>query len=173
GRCTISEKLRGLSVRRNSPASTIFSHSARRYLLPSRSSPERRGAQGLEQDSKRLNQKEDSQIWSFVIQDAGWGWGPASDGKTLFARPAGSCEASPQGARSQGGAGWHPVDRGPDRRAREGQGRQGGAWRVRERMPRLLRRAGYLLRRYPEGRRPGLSADCHRHIRQGRLCQTL
>src|SRR5262249_57758552 len=92
GRCTISEKLRGLSVRRNSPASTIFSHSARRYLLPSRSSPERRGAQGLEQDSKRLNQKEDSQIWSFVIQDAGWGWGPASDGKTLFAGSAGPCD---------------------------------------------------------------------------------
>src|SRR6516225_10147710 len=36
----------------------------------------------LEQDSNRLNQKEDSHIWSFVIQDAGWGWGPASDGKT-------------------------------------------------------------------------------------------
>src|SRR5215472_3998659 len=73
-------------------------------------------------------------------------------------------QASPQGARSQGGAGWHPVDRGPDRRAREGQGRQGGGWRVRERMPRLLRRAGYLLRRYLEGCGAGLSADCHRHI---------
>ena len=35
-------------------------------------------------------------------------------------------EAAPQGARSQGGAGGHPVDRDPDRRAREGQGRQGG-----------------------------------------------
>src|SRR6516165_7261932 len=46
----------------------------------------------LEQDSNRLNQKEDSHIWSFVIQDAGWGWGPASDGKTLFAGPAGSCD---------------------------------------------------------------------------------
>ena len=31
--------------------------------------------QPLEQDSNRLNQKEDSQIWSFVIQDAGWGGG--------------------------------------------------------------------------------------------------
>ena len=31
----------------------------------------------LEQDSNRLNQKEDSQFWSFMIQDAGWGWGPA------------------------------------------------------------------------------------------------
>jgi hypothetical protein len=31
----------------------------------------------LEQDSNRLNQKEDSHIWRFVIQDAGWGWGPA------------------------------------------------------------------------------------------------
>src|SRR5215472_8660820 len=39
-------------------------------------------------------------------------------------------QAPPQGARSQAGAGWHPVDRGADRRAREGQGRQGGAWRV-------------------------------------------
>src|SRR5262249_9655890 len=28
-------------------------------------------------------------------------------------------ETSPQGARSQGGAGWHPADRGPDRRARK------------------------------------------------------
>src|SRR5262249_49698193 len=37
--------------------------------------------------------------------------------------------------RGQGGAGWHPVDRSPDRRAREGQVRQGGAWRVRERVP--------------------------------------
>jgi len=27
-----------------------------------------------------------------VIQDAGWGGGPASDGKTLFAGPAGSCD---------------------------------------------------------------------------------
>ena len=27
----------------------------------------------LEQDSNRLNQKEDSHIWGFVIQDAGWG----------------------------------------------------------------------------------------------------
>ena len=46
----------------------------------------------LDQDSNRLNQREDSDIWGFVIQDAGWGWGPASDGKTLFARPAGSCD---------------------------------------------------------------------------------
>src|SRR6201997_1969147 len=40
----------------------------------------------------------------------------------------------PQGPRSQGGAGRHSADRGPDRRAREGQGRQESAWRVRERM---------------------------------------
>ena len=26
-----------------------------------------------------------------MIQDSGWGWGPASNGKTLFAGPAGSC----------------------------------------------------------------------------------
>ena len=35
--------------------------------------------------------------------------------------------APPQGPRGQGRPGGHPVDRGADRRAREGQGRQGGA----------------------------------------------
>jgi transposase InsO family protein len=30
-------------------------------------------------------------------------------------------EAAPQGARRQGGAGGHPIDRGADRRAREGK----------------------------------------------------
>src|SRR6516165_1241621 len=54
-------------------------------------------------------------------------------------------EASSQGARSQGGARRHPAHRSANQRAREGQGRQGGAWRVRERVPRLLRRAGHLL----------------------------
>src|SRR5260370_41206833 len=34
--------------------------------------------------------KGDSQAARFLIQDAGWGWGPASNGKTLFARPSGS-----------------------------------------------------------------------------------
>src|SRR5262249_43958121 len=48
-------------------------------------------------------------------------------------------EAAPEGTRSQGGTGRHPVDRGADRRPREGQGRQGGARRVRQRVPRLLR----------------------------------
>src|SRR6516162_5413047 len=79
-------------------------------------------------------------------------------------------QTPPQGAGSQGGAGWHPFDRGPDRCSREGQSRQGSAWRVRERMSRLLRRPGYLLCRYLEGRRPGLSADRDRHLCQGRLC---
>jgi SAM-dependent methyltransferase len=45
----------------------------------------------LEQDSKRLNRKGDSHGRGFVIQDSGWGWGPASNGKTLFAGPTGSC----------------------------------------------------------------------------------
>src|SRR5262249_9021208 len=60
-------------------------------------------------DSKRLNQKEDSQIWSFVIQDAGWGWGPASDGKPLFASRAGSCDwfgCERPHVPSDGGAVW-------------------------------------------------------------------
>src|SRR5438046_2721598 len=82
-------------------------------------------------------------------------------------------EAPPQSARSQGGTGWHPVDRGADHRARESQGRQGSAWRVRERVPGLLRRAGHLLRRHAEGRRADLSADLYRHLRQGGLRQAL
>src|SRR4029453_9449809 len=39
-----------------------------------------------------------------------------------------------------------------------------------ERMPGLLRRPGHLLRRHPEGRGPGLPADLHRHLLEGRLC---
>src|SRR5215211_7296153 len=48
--------------------------------------------------------------------------------------------------------------------ALEGQGRQGGARRVRKRMPRLLRRARHLLCRHADGRRAGLPAECHRHL---------
>jgi hypothetical protein len=62
-----------------------------------------------------------------------------------------SNKAPAEGARSQGGAGGHPADRGADRRAREGQGRQGSARRVRERMPWLLRGAGHLLCRHAQG----------------------
>src|SRR6516165_2756579 len=61
-------------------------------------------------------------------------------------------EASSQGARSQGGAGRHPAHRDPDHRAREGQGGQRSSWRVRKRVPRLLRRAGHLLCRNAQGR---------------------
>src|SRR5436853_3502370 len=80
-------------------------------------------------------------------------------------------EAAPQSARGQSGTGWHPVDRSADHRARESQGRQGSAWRVRERVPGLLRGAGHLLRWHAEGRRANLSADLYRHLRQGRLCK--
>ena len=65
------------------------------------------------------------------------------------------------------------LTEGADCRAREGQGRQGGAWRVRQRVPRLLRGAGHLLCRHPKGRRADLSADLHRYLCQGRLRQTL
>ena len=57
--------------------------------------------------------------------------------------------------------------------ALEKEGRQGGARRVRERVPRLLRGAGHLLCRHAERRRPGLSADLHRYLRQGGLRQAL
>src|SRR5262249_18752944 len=55
------------------------------------------------------------------------------------APPSDLDQTPPQGAGSQGGAGWHPVDRSADRRSRSGQSPQGSAWRVRERMSRLLR----------------------------------
>jgi transposase len=51
--------------------------------------------------------------------------------------------------------------------------RPGGARRVRDRVSRLLRRAGHLLRRHTQGRRPGLPADLHRHLRQAGLRQAL
>jgi transposase len=49
----------------------------------------------------------------------------------------------------------------------------GGARRVRQRVPGLLWGTRYLLRRHPEGGGADLSADRHRHLRQGRLCQAL
>jgi hypothetical protein len=82
-------------------------------------------------------------------------------------------EAPPEGTRGQGGTGRHSADRGADRRAREGQGRQGGAWRVRERVPGLLRRARHVLRRHAERRGADLPADLYRHLRQGGLRQAL
>src|SRR6202007_2229234 len=51
------------------------------------------------------------------------------------------------------------------------QGRQGGARRVGERVPRLLRSTGHLLCRNAEGRWPDLSADLHRYLCQGGLRQ--
>jgi transposase len=57
--------------------------------------------------------------------------------------------------------------------ALEKEGRQGSAWRVRERMSGLLRCPGHLLCRHPEGGGPDLPADRHRHLRQSRLCQAL
>ena len=91
----------------------------------------------------------------------------------LAAPRPGDHEAPAEGARGQDGAGAADPDREPARRPGEGQGRQGGAWRVRERMPGLLRGPGHLLRRHLERRRPRLPADLHRHLRQGRLRQAL
>jgi len=48
-----------------------------------------------------------------------------------------------------------------------------GAEKIEFRMPRLSRRAGHLLRRDAERRRPRLPADLRRHLRQGRLRQAL
>ena len=50
---------------------------------------------------------------------------------------------------------------------------EGGARRVRERVPGLLRCAGHLLCRHAEGRRADLPADLHRHLCQGGVRQAL
>jgi len=50
---------------------------------------------------------------------------------------------------------------------------EGGARRIRERAPRLLRRSGHVLCRAFEGGWPHLPADLHRHLHQGGLCQAL
>jgi transposase len=55
---------------------------------------------------------------------------------------------------SQGGAGT-------------GEAGDGIARGVRERVPRLLRGAGHVLRRHAEGGGPDLPADVHRHLQQG------
>jgi hypothetical protein len=69
--------------------------------------------------------------------------------------------APPEGARSQGGTGGGHPHRGAAHRLGEGPGRQGGARRVREGMPRLLWGAGHLLCRHAQGCRSHLSADRH------------
>ena len=48
-----------------------------------------------------------------------------------------------------------------------------GLGRDRHRASRLSWLTGYILCRHPEGRRPGLSADLYRYIRQGRRGRTL
>ena len=65
------------------------------------------------------------------------------------------------------------ANEGADHRLGEGQDRKGGARRVRERMPWLLRRAGHLLCWQHERRRPHLSADLHRHLFESDVCETL
>ena len=89
-----------------------------------------------------------------MIQDAGWGGGPALDGKTLFARPAGSrCRFG--GERSylsgDGGAVW--SERGECRevvaalaRERSAAAKQMGGWR----QLRLQREREWLLARIAE-----------------------
>ena len=57
--------------------------------------------------------------------------------------------------------------------ALEKEDREGGAWRVRERASRLLRRPGHVLCRQSQGRRPRLPADLHRHLCEGCLRQTV
>jgi transposase len=58
-------------------------------------------------------------------------------------------------------------------RVGESHGRQGSARRVRERMPGLLWRAGYILCRHAQGRRAHLSADFPRYLHQTGIRQAL
>ena len=56
---------------------------------------------------------------------------------------------------------------------RAGPPAQRGAWRVRQRMPGLLRGTGHLLCRHPQGGGPGLPADLHRHLLEGGVRQAV
>src|SRR5262249_38004013 len=82
-------------------------------------------------------------------------------------------ETAPEGARGQERAGGAGADRSVGCGDGEGQARQGGARRVRERVPRLLRGAGHVLRRHAQGRGAGLPADGDRHLFEGSVCQAL
>ena len=107
------------------------------------------------------------------VRKRGHSISPAGRARGLAAPRSRDDEEAAQGARSQGRPGGPGADREPARRLGEGQDGEGGAWRVRERVPGLLRRAGHLLRRQHEGGRAHLPADLHRHLRQGRLRQAL
>ncbi len=81
-----------------------------------------------------------------------------------------------EAAQSIGGkerAGRFGAEREPAQRAGKSQGRQGSAWRVRERMAGLLRRAGYVLSRHAQGRRSHLSADFPRYLHETGVRQAL
>ncbi len=77
------------------------------------------------------------------------------------ARPADDGEAT-GGARSRVRAGRTGAERDTDRRARGGPTHQRDARGIRERMSRLLRRAGSVLRRHAERRWAHLSAGVYR-----------
>jgi Winged helix-turn helix len=72
-----------------------------------------------------------------------------------------------QSPGSEGRTRGSDPDRGAGHRLGESQNGKGGARRVRERVPRLLRRPGHFLRRQHEGRWPHLSADFRRHLFEG------
>src|SRR5512144_2372949 len=78
-----------------------------------------------------------------------------------------------EGTGDQGGTRWPDPHRGSAGGVGKGEGGQGTPRRVRQRMPRLLRRSGHLLCRHAEGGRSHLPADLRRHLRQDRLRQTL
>src|SRR2546430_6693648 len=84
-----------------------------------------------------------------------------------------SALAQAQGAGSQGCAGRPDPDRGASHCLGESQDRKGGARRVRERMPGLLRRPGHVLCRQHEGRRPHLPTDLRRHLFEARIRKAL
>src|SRR5690348_1796843 len=72
--------------------------------------------------------------------------------------------------------GWRGVHRGAARLTGTRPGPSRSVRRIRERVPRLLRRAGYVLRRHVQRRGPrlpGVSADVHRHLQQGDVRQAV
>src|SRR3954469_4081053 len=98
---------------------------------------------------------------------AGW------SARRVAAPRSGDDEEATEGVGSQDCSRWACPDRKPARSTGEGQDREGSPWRVRERMSRLLRRPGYVLRRQYEGRGANLPADLCRYLFEAGLRQTL
>ena len=91
--------------------------------------------------------------------------------RVAASRP-GKHQETAEGARGQDGAGRAGAHRGPTRSLGEGQGRKGNPWRIRQRMPGLLRCPGHLLCRHAgRGWGGSISRPSSTPMLQGRVRQ--